>query len=379
MKNISTARPHTRLTSITTILLSIALIVTMMPFAQNITNGGKNSASVYAEYLVPLPLNGTISHSFDHNENETSYRYYFTLSERTNLQITFSHETYATTDMFCWLRLDGPNGRIYTVSVQDGPENTINTNPVYWLEPISYTSPMTITYRNIPAGGPYYFEVTANGNIIGYANYSSYTITTTTALPLTNAVITGGARAANGKAQALAPTVVCNSAILTEGVDYTVEYLDSGDPGVAKITVRGIGNYSGSKTVTFAFTGWIKNADGGYRYFTDGKVMTGWQKPGGKWYYLSAANGGNMLTGWQTISGKRYYFGAASDGKMATGWRKISGKWYYFGSANDGVLKTGWQRISGKWYYLGSDGAMRTGNVKIGNRTYRFNSSGVWV
>ena len=41
-------------------------------------------------------------------------------------------------------------------------------------------------------------------------------------------------------------------------------------------------------------------------------------------------------------------------------------------------MKTGWLKDGGKWYYFTSDGAMVAGkSMKIGGKTYNFNSSGV--
>ncbi|MDR1069034.1 MAG: hypothetical protein LBL36_07325 [Clostridiales Family XIII bacterium] len=103
--------------------------------------------------------------------------------------------------------------------------------------------------------------------------------------------------------------------------------------------------------------GWHKQADGTWKYYADGGVLTGWKKYGGAWYYLDNKNGG----------------------AMATGWLKDDGAWYYF--ARDGVMKTGWLRDNAKWYYLGSasDGAMKTGSYKINGKNYVFNKSGVWI
>ena len=33
----------------------------------------------------------------------------------------------------------------------------------------------------------------------------------------------------------------------------------------------------------------------------------------------------------------------------------------------------------GKWYYLDANGYMVTGTKKIGGKTYKFNSNGVWI
>jgi len=40
-------------------------------------------------------------------------------------------------------------------------------------------------------------------------------------------------------------------------------------------------------------------------------------------------------------------------------------------------MQTGWLKQGSTWYYFHSSGAMATGSVKIGTKTYRFNASGV--
>ena len=42
-------------------------------------------------------------------------------------------------------------------------------------------------------------------------------------------------------------------------------------------------------------------------------------------------------------------------------------------------MQTGWQQIGSKWYYLGTNGVMVTGTQTINGKTYKFNSSGVWI
>ncbi|MBQ9227773.1 MAG: C40 family peptidase [Eubacterium sp.] len=117
--------------------------------------------------------------------------------------------------------------------------------------------------------------------------------------------------------------------------------------------------------------GWIK-ADGKWYYYKNDAKQTGWQKVSGKWYYLNSA--GVMQTGWIKLSGKWYYLNAS--GAMLTGWQKIGGKWYYLNSL--GAMHTGWIKDGGKWYYLNASGAMLANtSQKIGNKTYKFNASGV--
>ena len=36
-------------------------------------------------------------------------------------------------------------------------------------------------------------------------------------------------------------------------------------------------------------------------------------------------------------------------------------------------------KYRGKWYYLDANGYMVTGTKKIGNKTYKFASNGVWI
>jgi glucan-binding YG repeat protein len=203
-----------------------------------------------------------------------------------------------------------------------------------------------------------------------------------------------------GKVLTPAPVVSASGTTLTAGTDYTVAYYANIYPGTAKVTITGKGNYSGFKSASFNVTvddGWLKHADGKYRYYVknvaktgwvkdknawyylgaDRIMKTGWQKVGTKWYYLDAKNG-DMKTGWTKVGGKYYYLNA-TNGDMATGWKKVGTKWYYLGANGD--MKTGWLKDGGKWYYLGSasDGAMKTGTVKIGAKNYTFNKSGVWV
>lgn len=54
-----------------------------------------------------------------------------------------------------------------------------------------------------------------------------------------------------GKMIKPAPAVTRDNMKLREGTDYTVSYSGNKMVGTAKVTVRGIGNYTGSKTVTF--------------------------------------------------------------------------------------------------------------------------------
>ena len=159
--------------------------------------------------------------------------------------------------------------------------------------------------------------------------------------------------------------------------------------GTTKITVK---TKDGGKTATCTVTvkaknGWY-NESGGYKYYKNGKVYTGW-------HYMSHAEGentphwsyfgkdGKIYTGWHTMGkaeGEKTvhvsYFG--SNGWLHTGWQwmdRSKGErtphWSYFG--NNGWLHTGWQWMdmskgerTPHWSYFGSNGWLRTGLITLG-------------
>ena len=137
--------------------------------------------------------------------------------------------------------------------------------------------------------------------------------------------------------------------------------------------------YYFDKDFYFMYSDGLEKINGKYYYFNkDGSMKTGWLKTGdGFWYYFTSS--GAVARGWTKVSGKWYYFEPLSDGNvnsMSIGWEKIGGKWYYFNK--DGSMKTGWLKSGGKWYYLTSSGAMAANtSIKIGKKTYKFNSKGV--
>ena len=205
-------------------------------------------------------------------------------------------------------------------------------------------------------------------------------------------------------------------------------------------TIQSIGDYS------YAFdgngvmlTGWCQpylyeDDEDWYYCDSSGHLQTGWQKIGGKWYYLDAEmytgfceiynsetesyedyyfnDNGVMQTGWVSsecpFGTGTYWYYFESSGKAAEGWKKLSKKWYYFrngmaatgmtyvegqyyyfglplkedGSANPnvGVMQTGWiseqvmdyYGVETAWYYFNANGSMATGWKKIGSNWYYF-------
>ncbi|WP_278980659.1 hypothetical protein [Adlercreutzia equolifaciens] len=42
-------------------------------------------------------------------------------------------------------------------------------------------------------------------------------------------------------------------------------------------------------------------------------------------------------------------------------------------------MATGWQSVDGEWYYLKASGAMATGSIMVGGKTYSFDKSGAML
>lgn len=91
---------------------------------------------------------------------------------------------------------------------------------------------------------------------------------------------------------------------------------------------------------------WIRNYIDETRTSKD---KTGWVGFGRLWkYYVNGKN----VTGWKTLRGNRYFF--QPDGYVKMGWH-FEGKFYYFLSTDVdhvGIMCTGWRKIDGKYYYF---------------------------
>ena len=216
-------------------------------------------------------------------------------------------------------------------------------------------------------------------------------------------------------------TVKYDGVNLTEGADYTLSYTDNTNIGTAAVTVTGIGEYTGTITehFTIKIVGWHKDGSEWYYYKEDGsKLINGWAKDssgwcwmdaegkitknkwilsGGQWYYLKA-NGYMAANEWAKDSGGWYWMDASgkitknkwiqsggqwyylkANGYMAANeWARDSGGWYWMDGSGK-ITRSQWIQTGGKWYYLGANGYMVTGTQRIGGKTYRFNSSGVWI
>ena len=143
-------------------------------------------------------------------------------------------------------------------------------------------------------------------------------------------------RVYTGKALKPAVTVKCGSKTLRRGTDYTVAYSNNKAVGTAKVTIKGKGNYTGSRTVSFrilpramsitkltagkgsATVGWSKRAEGGGYQVQYGLKSS---FSGAKRVTVKEA-GTTRITVKGLTSGKRYYF-------RVRAYRTVGGKTYY--------------------------------------------------
>lgn len=107
----------------------------------------------------------------------------------------------------------------------------------------------TISYKNNTNVGTAFVTVTGKGNYTGSIS-KSFTIAATN-LSTADVKLSAASFTYNGKAITPSVTVTCNDKVLTNGTDYSVAYTSNINAGTARVTITGIGAYSGVKTVTF--------------------------------------------------------------------------------------------------------------------------------
>lgn len=111
-------------------------------------------------------------------------------------------------------------------------------------------------------------------------------------------------------------------------------------------------------------TGWSLIKDYWYYFNQSGEMQQGWSKQNNIWYYLLP--GGEMAKEWQLIENHWYYFNQS--GEMQQGWSKQNNIWYYL--LSNGKMATSWQLIGSHWYYFSQLGEMQQGWNKQNNIWY---------
>ncbi len=142
-----------------------------------------------------------------------------------------------------------------------------------------------------------------------------------TAANMSGASISGvGAATYTGKAIAPSPTVKLGSVTLKKDADYTVSYANNVNAGTATVTVKGKGNYTGSKSVMFKINPASITGIAGIGAATySGKAITpgvtvkcGSATVPASGYSVSYANNVNAGTATVTVKGKGNYTGTKS-------------------------------------------------------------------
>lgn len=123
----------------------------------------------------------------------------------------------------------------------------------------------------------------------------------------------------------------------------------------------------GSKTYYFNHKGYAVKGIykiGKYYYFFNSKgvLLKGWIKYKNHYYYGSVNKNGRLLTCWQKIGGKRYYISVKKLYRL-TGFQYLGKKIYYFNSK--GVQQTHNQVINGKKLVFNSDGSVYSYGGKV--------------
>ena len=178
--------------------------------------------------------------------------------------------------------------------------------------------------------------------------------------------------------------VELNNKILREGKDYTVSGFLNTLPGIGFATVKGTGNYTGSKTKIFIiWIGLMMNAtvseiaDQVYTGSAIEPKVTVMYKDKllveGVDYKLTYSDNVEEGTASVKIENLSNYYGSKTvkfNIVKKTGWQNENGGWYCY-DANGRLLKDTFVPEGGKYYYVGKDGKLVTGGwIKCGGRDY---------
>ncbi len=188
-----------------------------------------------------------------------------------------------------------------------------------------------------------------------------------------NAAITGiKNKAYTGSAINQDFNVTWGDLTLTEGKDYTVKYTDNVNTGQARVTLTGIGSYTGSVSKTFIIVP-KKQVMSSFTSSMNGKAVAKWEKDatadGYQLQYTTSTTYEESASAYinidknSTVSkeitglkcGTKYYVHVRAY-KIVDG-KKYYGTWSY---SKKVVVKDykGWQEINDKFYYFNDDGTM---------------------
>ena len=191
----------------------------------------------------------------------------------------------------------------------------------------------TVTYRNNVNRGTAYATVTGIGIYRGTVS-RSFTIGTRSVSSLTVSAI--GDRVYTGKTQKPSVTLRNNGVKLVKDKDYTISYSKNKSIGQAVITIKGKGNYSGTRKIYFSIVPKAPTFSK-LKSSSKGKLTAYWKR-------VSGAGGYQIQYSLNSSFGsvKSVTAGAGSSSKTISGLAK--GKVYY-------VRVRCYKKVSGKKYY----------------------------
>ena len=161
------------------------------------------------------------------------------------------------------------------------------------------------------------------------------------------------------------PTTVSASAVGSSTVmDQSVETEDQ-QSGIQSETQTQASQDSVA-AVRASQNGWVKAGDGGWYFYENGQLKTGWLYRNGNWYWLDPDRNGRMAeNSWFTYDNNFYY--AKGDGAIyKNGFQEVDGNLYYFQSWGR-IQKNVYLSISGKMYYVQENGIVARGIVRTMN------------
>gem|GEM_PF-1769176 len=133
----------------------------------------------------------------------------------------------------------------------DGTAHKPDVNLVFNNGSLTKGTDYTLEYKNNKNAGQATVTATGTGNFTGtrtfYFMIEAKDISDTTVASISNVTYTGSAFTPS-------VTVKDGSVQLDEGTDYTLSYSNNTNPGTAKVTITGKGNYKETKTVTFTIS-----------------------------------------------------------------------------------------------------------------------------
>lgn len=223
--------------------------------------------------------------------------------------ISGSYTFYATADREC----------LHYIYILDDKRNAMqdDDNEYYAPEPT-----MTRTL-DLEKGKTYY--ICALSAVGGLSCKMSVELNNGPSIATTEISLPEGSLTYTGNPIAPDPIVKLNGNTLTKNTDYTVSYSNNVNVGTATVTIRGSGNYSGTKTLNYNIepasigTATVTAAAGSHIYYSGSAItpvptveLSGKTLVSGTDYTVAYSDNVNAGTATVTVTGKGNYTGTAS-------------------------------------------------------------------